>query len=61
MNKNKMIGLALVALALVLVGLCASAQGGYVAGYIGKAMWYLPYAVLVVGVRHLARARVRRA
>ena len=56
MNKNKMIGLGLVASALVLIGLCASSQGDVLAGYVGKAMWYLPYAVLVSGVRHLVRA-----
>ena len=56
MKKNKMIGLCLVASALALVGVCASAQGDILASYVGKAMWYLPYAVLVVGIRRLARA-----
>ena len=56
MKKNKMIGLCLVASALALVGVCASAQGDVLASSVGKAMWYLPYAVLVVGIRRLARA-----
>ncbi len=53
MNRNKMTGLALVASALALVGFCASAPGDLVEGYIGKAVWYLPYAALVVGIRRL--------
>jgi len=57
MNKNAMVGLVLVIAAGVLAGLCASAQGGFANGLFGKAVWYLPYAVLVAGVRNLARAR----
>lgn len=57
MNKNKMIGLGLVASALVLVGFCVSSQGDFLAGYVGKAVWYAPYAVLVAGVRRLLSVR----
>jgi len=56
MNKNKLIGIALVAAAVALVGVCAFADCGAAVGCLGKAIWYAPYAVLVVGIGRLARA-----
>jgi len=57
MNKNKVIGLALVASAAVLACVIASSNGGVAEGLVGKAVWYLPYAVMVGGVQRLIRAR----
>jgi len=56
MNKNKLVGIALIATAVALTGACASADGGFVAGCLGKAIWYAPYAVLVLGLGRLVRA-----
>lgn len=56
MNKTKLAGLALVASSLMLVVYCATTDGGIAADYVGKAVWYLPYAVLLAGLRKLVRA-----
>lgn len=57
MNKNAVIGLALVIIAGVLAYLVASSSDGALVGLFGKATWYAPYVVLVGGVRNLLRAR----
>ena len=55
MYKNKLVGFGLIAASLALIGLCA-VSGSVVAPYLGKAIWYLPYAALVAGVARLAHA-----
>lgn len=57
MKKNAILGLMLVLAAGVLTGVFAASKGGAAEGLVGKAVWYLPYAVLVGGVRTLVRAR----
>ncbi|MGN0832511.1 MAG: hypothetical protein ACI4RD_02525 [Kiritimatiellia bacterium] len=57
MNRNAVIGLMLVVSAGALAGVCVAANGGVAESLFGKAIWYLPYVALVVGVRQLARAR----
>ena len=56
MNKTKLIGVALVASSLMLGACCAATEGGVAEDYVGKAIWYLPYAALVTGLRKLVRA-----
>ena len=56
MNRNRLVGLALVASSFVLVAFCAAADGGVATDYVGKAVWYLPYGVLIAGLRKLVRA-----
>ena len=56
MNKKNIIGIALIASTAVFVGLACSEVGDCVARFVGKAVWYLPYASLIGGVRFLAAA-----
>lgn len=56
-RKNVVIGLAFVAFAGVLAYAVASSTGGVLSELFGKAVWYVPYAALVCGVRALLRAR----
>jgi len=53
MNRNAIIGLALILAAGVLACVCVSARGGLADGLFGKALWYLPYVALVAGVREI--------
>jgi len=55
MNKNKVIGLVLVASAAALACVIASSNGGVAEGLVGKAVWYLPYLAFVGGIRKLDR------
>lgn len=57
MNKNAVIGLALVIAAGTLACVLASTEGGLVKSLVGKAVWYAPYVVLVGGIRKLVRVR----
>jgi len=57
MNKNAIIGLALVAFAVALSCVLAGSVGEATKGLLGKAVWYLPYAAFVGGVRNLFLAR----
>jgi len=57
MNKNKVIGLVLIALAVALACLFASVRADVAEGIFGKALWYLPYVAAVCGVRRLAKCR----
>ena len=56
MNKNYIVaalmGLAAVALAV----LVASSAGAALFGVVGKAAWYLPYAVAICAVREAVRS-----
>ena len=56
MNKKNIIGIALIASTAVFVGLACSEVGDCVARFVGKAVWYLPYATLVGGVGMLRSA-----
>lgn len=56
MNKNTLIGLALVVLSVALIGVISTSAGDTAARLVGKAVWYLPYASLIGGVRFLAAA-----
>jgi len=55
MNRNTVIGLALVLVAGALTYVFAFS--GALSGLFGKAVWYLPYVALVGGIRQLVRAR----
>jgi len=57
MKKNKVVGLALIASAAALVCVIIAVDGGVAKGLVGEAIWYLPYVVLVGGVRRLVRER----
>ena len=60
MNKKNIIGIALIASTAAFACLACSSAGDYVARFVGKAVWYLPYASLVGGVGMLrAPRRVR--
>lgn len=56
MNKNMMIGIALVALSAGLSVWVSTLRGGMLEMLVGKAVWYLPYVALVAGVDQLVRA-----
>lgn len=56
MNKNKIVGFALIVAALALIVVCASLNGASSVNCLGKAVWYLPYAALVGGIGRLVRA-----
>lgn len=56
MKNRNIIGLALVAVAATLVCVLASAAGDEASRLFGKAVWYLPYATLVGGIRFLVAA-----
>ena len=56
MNKNAYIGFALIAAAAAIACLTPTSAGSLAARFVGKAVWYLPYAALVSGFRFLARA-----
>ena len=56
MNKNMMIGLALVALSAGRSVWVSTLRGGMLEMLVGKAVWYLPYVALVAGVDQLVRA-----
>lgn len=60
MNKKNIIGLALIVSAAALVVLACSSVGDYAARFVGKAVWYLPYAALTGGVAVLRGSRNRR-
>lgn len=55
-NRNVVIGLALMAFALAGIALVAGSFGDYAARFVGKAVWYVPYAAMVGSVRFLAHA-----
>jgi len=57
MNRNAIVGLIFVIAAGALACVCASARICLATDLLGKAVWYLPYVSLVVGVRVLVRAR----
>jgi len=57
MNENAVIGILLVLVAGVLAYVLAASEGGLVESLVGKAVWYLPYAALVGGLRKLSRVR----
>ena len=57
MNKNKLIGLAFVAVSVALVGVISTSVGDAAARFVGKAVWYLPYAALIGGIRFLTMVR----
>jgi len=59
MNRNAVVGIGLVVVAVVAAGVLAASQGGAVEGLLGKSLWYLPYVAAVGGVRKLVRARNR--
>ena len=54
MKKQSVVGFAFIALACALVAFACSSLGESVGSFVGKAVWYLPYAALVIGVRLLA-------
>ena len=56
MNRKNIIGITLLAIAATLVWVLASAAGDEAARLLGKAVWYLPYATLVGGIRLLVVA-----
>ena len=56
MNKNMMIGVALVALSAGLSVWVSTLRGSALDLLVGKAMWYVPYVSLVAGVDQLIRA-----
>lgn len=55
-RKNIIIGLALVAVAAVLSALAATEAGDLAARFVGKAVWYVPYAALIGALRCFAMA-----
>jgi len=54
MNRNAVVGIVLVFVAGALACVLAASDGGVAGCLLGKAVWYLPYAALVGGVRRLA-------
>ena len=56
--KKALIGFTLIAAAFVLTALALSGAGECASRYVGKAVWYAPYAALVTGVAIL-RPRLR--
>ena len=56
MNKNTVIGIALVAVSAILIGVISTSAGDSAARLVGKAVWYFPYASLIGGVRFLSIA-----
>ena len=56
MNSKNIIGIGLVAVSATLVCVLASAIGDGATRLLGKAIWYLPYATLVGGIRFLVAA-----
>jgi len=57
MNKNAVIGFALIVAAGALALAVAASSSTIVEEMVGKAAWYLPYAALLAGVRKLVRVR----
>ena len=55
-RKNIIIGLAIVAVAAVLSALAATETGDLAARFVGKAVWYVPYAALIGALRCFAMA-----
>ena len=51
MNRNNIIGIALVAVAAGLIALMTTEVGDLAARCVGKAAWYLPYVAVVGAVR----------
>lgn len=56
MNKKNLMGVALVAVAVLAVGLNLTVAGDVAAKFLGKAVWYLPYMAAVGAARYLVRA-----
>ena len=54
MNSKNIIGITLVTLAAVVAGCIVSSVGESAARYVGKAVWYVPYILLVGSVRFFA-------
>ena len=56
MNKTNMLGIALITAAAILSALIATSAGDTAVRLVGKAVWYVPYAVAIGGIRCLVRA-----
>jgi len=57
MNRNAILGLALVTAAAWTICLFATVNIGALEALLGKAVWYVPYGIAVIGVNCLRRAR----
>ncbi len=55
-NRNVVIGSALFAAAVTGLVLATGSTGDYAARFVGKAVWYAPYAALVGALRFFAHA-----
>ena len=54
MNSKNIIGIALVTLAAIVAGCIVSSVGASATHYVGKAVWYVPYVLLLGSVRFFA-------
>lgn len=58
MNKNNIVGIALVVVAASLIVLMVTSFGDLATKCVGKAAWYLPYMAVVGAVQAFRKANV---